>query len=168
MTGCVRLSDRIPDLALGRARWTAVEEAHLAACPDCRAEWELVRAAGRLGAGAPEMPDDAAVAAAVLRRLAEAPVRRPRGRALRWAAGLAAAAAIVAALWTGGWGTGDAPTPVAGGGGAEPVARLSTAQMDSLLDEEDLPLAGWSMLETPTLGDLNEDELERVLRTWEG
>ena len=41
-------------------------------------------------------------------------------------------------------------------------------QGEALLHAEVGPLAGWSMLDSPTLSDLTEDELERVLRTWEG
>src|SRR6185437_16329344 len=50
MTTCTRLSDRMPDVAHGTSRWTELEERHLAECADCRAEWELVTAASRLGA----------------------------------------------------------------------------------------------------------------------
>ena len=53
MTACERLSDRMPDVARGRARWTAEEAAHLAACADCLAEWDLVATTIRLGAKAP-------------------------------------------------------------------------------------------------------------------
>ena len=45
MSYCERLSDRMPDVALLRAAWSAEEAAHLASCADCRAEWDLVLAA---------------------------------------------------------------------------------------------------------------------------
>jgi hypothetical protein len=166
MTDCHHLSDRIPAVALGRDRWTTEDEAHLARCPDCRAEWDLVRAAGRIGGGLPWLADRSDLAAAVLRRVADAPATKPRRRALRWAGGLAAAAVVALAVWTG---AAREPRPPTGTAAVEaPVGPLSTAQVDSLLDAEVAPLAGWSMLETPTLGDLDEDELERLLRTWEG
>jgi hypothetical protein len=166
MSDCHHLSDRIPAVALGRDRWTTEDEAHLARCADCRAEWDLVRAAGRIGGGLPSLADHSDLAAAVLRRVADAPATKPRGRALRWAGGLAAAAAVVLAVWTGT--VPEPPAPTSTAGVESSVEPLSTAQVDSLLDVEEAPLAGWSMLETPTLGDLNEDELERLLRTWEG
>jgi hypothetical protein len=166
MTDCHRLSDRIPAVALGRDRWTAAEQAHLAQCADCRAEWDLVRAAGRIGGGLPSLADRSDLAAAVLRRVADAPAPKSHRRFLRWAGGLAAAAAVTLAVWTG---TAREPRPWTGTAGVEAaVEPLSTAQVDSLLAADEAPLAGWSMLETPTLGDLNEDELERLLRTWEG
>ncbi len=43
MSDCERLSDRMPDVALRRAAWSAEEAAHLASCADCR---------GRVGPGA--------------------------------------------------------------------------------------------------------------------
>jgi ribosome assembly protein YihI (activator of Der GTPase) len=45
---------------------------------------------------------------------------------------------------------------------------LETAQLDTLLDALDEPFAGTSTLESSTLGDGAEDELERILATWEG
>ena len=162
MNVCDRLSDRMPAVALGRERWSPDEEAHLSVCRDCRAEWELLLATGRLGARAPAAADPDRIAADVLRRLREEPGLPPRSGVTRWAAGLAAAAAIAAAVWAGLDRRPAAPTSV-----AAVEESLTTAQLDSLLDT-DPPLAGWSMLEAPTLGDLDEDELEQVLRTWEG
>jgi hypothetical protein len=167
MTECHHLSDRMPAVAHGRAHWTAADEAHLSRCADCRAEWDLVRAAGRIGGGLPPLGDRDGLAADVLRRVAEAPeIGAPR-RALRWAGGLAAAAALALAVWSGALRQ-EPGGPEGPGGVAVAAESLSTAQADSLLDVEEPQLAGWSMLETPTLGDLDEDELERLLRTWEG
>ena len=45
--------------------------------------------------------------------------------------------------------------------------QLGAAELDSLLQDDD-PVAGWSMLEPPGMGDLDEGELEQVLGTWEG
>ena len=69
MSDCERLSDRMPEVAMQQAAWTAEEAAHLASCADCRAEWDLVLAARRLESSAPSV-DPTAVAAAVQRRLA--------------------------------------------------------------------------------------------------
>jgi hypothetical protein len=166
MNDCRRLTERIPAVALGRGRWAGEEEAHLGACADCRAEWELVRAAGRIGAGLPPLADRPEIAAAVLRRVAARPMPDRRRRTLRWAGGLAAAAGVTLAVWSS-LGREPAAPSAAVAADETAVAPLSTAQVDSLLDA-DVPLAGWSMLETPALGDLNTDELERLLRTWEG
>ena len=68
MTPCTHLSDRMPEVALGRARWTPEEERHLAGCEDCRAEWAIVVAAGRLGARLPTI-DAERVAAGALARI---------------------------------------------------------------------------------------------------
>jgi hypothetical protein len=90
----------MPAVALGRSRWSAAEEAHLASCADCRAEWNLVRLAGRLGASSPSMVDPEAIGAQVHRRLED--VRAGSRTVRRWAfVGLGAAAAIAVALWTG-------------------------------------------------------------------
>ena len=80
MSDCERLSDRMPDVALQRAAWSAEEAAHLASCADCRAEWDLVLAARRLEASAPSV-DPATIAAAVQHRLAS---ERMADRRSRW------------------------------------------------------------------------------------
>jgi len=93
MSDCERLSDRMPEVALLRAAWSAEEAAHLASCADCRAEWDLVLAAHRLEASAPSV-DPATMAAAVQHRLASERMADRRGR-WGWAlGGLAAAAEI--------------------------------------------------------------------------
>ena len=52
----------MPDVALGRARWTADEERHLATCTECRAVWAIVSAASRMGPRIPmtRTPEDIA------------------------------------------------------------------------------------------------------------
>jgi hypothetical protein len=168
MTPCEQLSDRIPEVIAGRSRWSEAEAAHLARCADCRAEVTLLRAAAGIGAGAPAPRDPAVVAEAVLRRLADD--RRSRSRsAWRWVAGAAAAAGIGLATWAGV--RGGLPAPA-----APPVIEialpelepLETAELDSLLETMDAAPTGWSAMDEPTLNDLNSDELELVLRTWEG
>jgi hypothetical protein len=101
MTTCTQLSDRMPDVAHGTSRWTETEEHHLAACADCRAEWELVTAASRLGSALPSPADAGLISGLLLGRLARER-QRTRLRARLWtAAGLAAAAAVMLAVWTG-------------------------------------------------------------------
>jgi hypothetical protein len=165
MSVCERLSDRMPEVALGRVGWSAEEARHLDGCADCRAEWDLIRLAGRVGTAAPRMAAHPALAAGVLQRLREAPVPSASGRARRWAVGLAAAAGVALAVWVG---ASREPAAPAGGAAVAQVSdTLEAVEVDSLL-EGDAPIAGWSMLESPGLGDLDEGELERVLSTWEG
>jgi hypothetical protein len=170
MTDCERLSDRMPEVAMQRAAWTAEEAAHLASCEDCGAEWELVLAARRLEARAPTV-DEAAIAAAVQRRLASERAAGRRGRWI-WAAGSAAAAAAAIAL------------AVIAGRDPEPAPRiaveaeplvplpelegLETAQLDTLLEVLDAQPGGTSSLESTTLDDGADAEFEQILATWEG
>jgi hypothetical protein len=100
MIPCTELSDRMPDVAHGRSRWTAAEEHHLAACDSCRAEWELATTAVRLGATLPPPGDPVLVTALMIERLNRE--REILQRRLRiWTlAGLAAAAAVIIAIWT--------------------------------------------------------------------
>lgn len=171
MTECERLSDRMPEVAMQRAGWTAVEAAHLAGCDDCRAEWELVLGARRLEARAPAV-DVEAIAAGVHRRLA---AERMAHRRLRWlwvGAPLAAAAAIAIAVFTGG-GSGSLPGPqVATESEAlvplPELEGLETGQLDTLLQVIDGPFTGASTLESSTLSEDVDAELERVFATWEG
>jgi anti-sigma factor RsiW len=159
------LSDRMPEVARGSARWTPEEAAHLAACADCRAEWELVTATIRLGGRAPQGEHPDAIATAVLRRVTED--RRSRRRRRFLGVGLAAAAALAGVIWAG-----DRPEP-----GAPPVAIESTmpdtepleaGELDSMLEALDASQLGASALDEPSLNDLDTNELEQVLSTLEG
>lgn len=180
MMDCTRLSDRMPDVALGRAQWTPEEADHLAACAGCQQEWSLVRLTSDLGHGLRPGPDPAAVATAVLQRVA---AERHRVRQRRWSvSGLAAAAAIALAVWYGRGQTGQNPSP----SGGSPVAtapadrpaelsiplpeldQLQEPELDSLLQTISPPLTSGSTLEEPSMGDLDDQELEEVLSTWEG
>jgi hypothetical protein len=83
-------------VAASREAWSRAELAHLEACHDCAAEWQLVQATAALGTWLPVDPDR--TAATVARRLGEAAAedaRRSRvwGRAM--IIGLAAAAALL-------------------------------------------------------------------------
>jgi hypothetical protein len=174
MTDCERLSDRMPLVALERDHWSAGEQAHLGRCHDCQAEWELVRAAGRLewpGLGT----DAPAIAGAVLTRLRVDRARSRRRHA--WAiTGLGVAAAAALALWFGGRQTPrSAPHPVETAAVAPvlqvPIPELDDLQapeLDRVLQQMDAPLAGPSTLDAPSLGDLDDHELDRLLNTWEG
>ena len=174
MSDCERLSDRMPVVALGQAEWTPDETRHLGECMSCRREWELVQAASRLGKDIGLTLDPVAIAAGVLHRLQQArEVGRLRRRAWSFA-GLAAAAALIAAIWTGGLNSGTSKLPPLGTAVAgrltiplPELESLEPAELDSVLQTMDEP-SGGSTADDPALGDLNNDELERVLNTWEG
>jgi hypothetical protein len=170
MTICTQLSDRMPDVAHGASRWTETEERHLTACADCRAEWELVTAASRLGAGLRSPADPALLSTVLLERLARER-QRTRLRARLWtAAGLAAAAAVILAVWPGGTAPRVATAPVA------PRAELPLPELDdlpaealdSMLQALDEPGARADAYELPALADPGDRELERVLTGLEG
>lgn len=174
MSDCEWLSDRMPVVALGQAGWTRDEARHLDECVSCRREWELVQRASQLGKDVGLTLDPAAIAAGVLLRLKqEREVGRPRRRAWTFA-GLAAAAALIAAIWTGAIQGGTSKPPALGTTVAgrltislPELESLEPAELDSVLQTMDDP-GGGSTADDPSLGDLNSDELERVLNTWEG
>ena len=169
MSGCARLSDRMPEVVHGRSRWTPDEAAHLAGCADCRGELALVQATVAMGRKAPRLTDPAGLAATVERRLAGA--RRRRRDGTRRIAGLAAAAALLVMVW-GRWP--ERPAATAAGSPAQALVPLpelellDPAELDSLLQRMEMPSAGSSTLDAPGLGDLEDTELEQVLATWEG
>lgn len=171
MSGCERLSDRMPEVVHGRSRWTPDEAAHLAACADCRRELALVQASMTLGRRAPRLSDPEGMASAIERRLLGSRTRR---MGVQRIAGLAAAAGLLLAVWTR-W---PSESPDTTAGSARPAAQalvplpelelLDPAELDSLLDRMESPVAGSSTLDAPSLGDLEDTELEQVLATWEG
>lgn len=173
MTSCERLSDRMPAVARGEAAWSAEESRHLAGCAECAAEWQVISAAARLGRELPPMAPPAVTAERVLAR-----IRRERrqgaGRRVAWTgAALAAAAAAVLFLWS------DAGIEqrtqqreaVAAARLEVPVPELEpldAEELQAVLEAMDEPASGDSAPDTPALGDLDHDELEQLLRTWEG
>lgn len=180
MSVCTQLSDRMPGVALGRSSWTAEEQHHLAACADCRAEWSLVFAAARLGAGTHALGDPSVTAAGVLRRLRTESVRR-RSRRPAWvAAGLAAAAAAVLVVWTardtaGGThpaATTQAATPATGSARPDfPLPELDSLPadaLDSVLRVLDEPLARAGAWELPDLDDPGDQVLAQTVAHKEG
>jgi hypothetical protein len=194
MSACPDLSDRMPDVALGRARWTADEERHLATCAECRAVWAIVSTASRLGPRIPmtRTPEDIAGRVLELLRIERAAVR---GTRRAWtAAGLAAAAAVVLVLWAqrsdlgpgappSGGGTAPAPVAAAPGETARPTpnvrlaAELAIPELDSLPEEAldsilrvlDEPLARVRADgDDASVDDEGDIELERALAGLEG
>ena len=176
MIHCGWLSDRIPAVVLGDAEWTPQEIQHLQDCRACQEEWDVVRAASRLGQRREADIDTEALAASVLQRLRdERPA--PHVRRSTWAvSGLAAAATIIMAIWAG---SGRDRAATSRHNGSLAAARLEiplpelesleAAELDTVLQAMDEPNnfrdAGDG---EPELSDLNSDELQRVLDTWEG
>ena len=172
MSDCERLSDKMPDVAHHRTEWTPGEAAHLAACAECLAEWDLVLAACALDEGAPTFSDPSALTAALRRRLAEDRAARARGRRAWSFAGAAVAAAAILAVVTGrDPGPAETAPAVAEAGALVPLPELEgleAAQLDTLLQSLDRPVAGTSTLDASTLGEYEDGELEQVFASWEG
>jgi len=180
MTTCEALSERMPAVASGGAGWTDEEAAHVASCGDCRAEWSLVQAARGLGRSVgPEFAAEG-MASRVLARVrasqrADAR-RRATRRALTWG-GLAAAAALMLVVLFGApaqradiAATAPDTTPPAAVAFQLPLPELddaAPAELQAVLDGLDAPLGESSTLENPG-DDVTGQDLERVLRAWEG
>lgn len=159
------LSDRMPDVAAGRIRWSVPEQQHLAECPDCAAEWRLVSTASALGSSVERSLDVEAIAGRVRTELGPGPAVRRRVRPEVWLVPLLAAAALILVLWRG---PGSEPVPV-DQAAATPLLpeleTLSVAQLESmlqLLPSEPPADSLWS------LEDLTEDEITAVLQNLEG
>jgi len=181
MTMCERMSDRMPSVAAGRSAWTAEDLGHLENCADCRAEWAVVQAVAEVGAGAASRLAPEALAEAVLARVREAEHADRRRATTRWAftwGGLAAAAALMLAVLFRGP-TPERPevsgSPVASATGEValqlPLPELDDAESDELqavLDGLEAPLGASSTLDGLLGEDVTEQDLERVLRAWEG
>lgn len=174
---CDILSDKMPRVINGEVGWTADEAAHLAACPECAAEWRLAVQARSLGDRAAAAIDPARLAAGVLVGVA-ARRRRDRTRGA-WVTTLAAAAAIALVVWTGrnhgGSGAAVGPdtnlTVTADAGFRLPLAELESLdseQLQTVLDGLDAPVGEVTPGPAPSFGDLDDHQLERVLRSLEG
>lgn len=166
MIDCEHLTDKMPVVVHGGAVWTDEEADHLRDCPSCATEWRVVQAAGRLASSVGDRIDPAVVS----RRVFDGVAAAHRRRALRWA-GLAAAAVIILLVWTRGPSFGPG-TPTADDGAFRlPLAELEsldTGQLRAVLEGMDGPLGGSATPDAPGLGDLENAELERVLRSLEG
>ncbi len=177
MTSCEGLIDRMPAVARGAGRWSPEEEAHLAECADCRVEWELVSAAARLGTDLEPALDAHHVSQRVLGRLRDARAR-DRERRRGWTlVGLAAAAAVLLAVWTGrparpaGTGSGAAAGPAEVGQVSIPLPELDSLgapQLEAVLDSLDATFAASPTNTGPAgLGDLDPFELQQILDSLE-
>jgi hypothetical protein len=150
----------MPEIALGRARWTPEDERHLTGCDDCRGEWAIVAAASRLGATLPAI-DAERVAAGALERIrhqrAHAKVRRSRLVAL---AGLAAAAVVALAVWANRGGRNTQP----GGSSVPTPAPIAASPSESVPELATQPNPAPPMAQGPSTAtvDLPMPELDSL------
>jgi hypothetical protein len=172
MIDCQSMTDRMVAVAHGRAVWTDEEAAHLARCPDCAAGWRLVAAARQHGDSAARRLEPARVSREVLARLDLERGRR-RWRRMGLIGSLAAAALLTLVVWT----DGNRGQPVQGGGADAaqsfelPLAELESldpGELTTVLEGLESPLGAEAPPEAPGLGDLQDSELERLLRSLEG
>jgi len=172
MIDCRSMTDRMVPVAHGRAAWTGEEAAHLASCPDCAAGWRLVAAARQHGDSAARRLEAARVSREVLARLDLERGRR-RWRRMGLIGSLAAAALVALVVWT----DRNRSHPVQGGGAVTaqlfqfPLAELESldaGELSTVLEGLEAPLGAEATPEAPGLGDLQDTELERVLRSLEG
>jgi hypothetical protein len=169
MSDCVRLSDRMPAVALGRSTWTVEESTHLSSCSSCQEEWALVRVAGRLGRDVAAAFASTGTASAVLQRLASNEETILRKRSWTFAA-LASAAAVAAVIWA----RPLAPNPSKGvpavAGLPMPIPELEyllPAELNAVLQTMDEPYLGGSA-DDSAAGDSDYEDLEGGLDIWEG
>lgn len=172
MNDCESVQDRIPLVASGLAEWDAEESAHLATCASCAAEWRIVATARRLSDAAALRVDPARVSRAVLQGLG-AERRAARWRRGGWFAGLAAAAVLIVMVRAGTRQTTTGTDTIQPASTAlhVPLAELealSAEELQSVLDGLDEPLGSGAAPDAPHLGDLDDHQLERVLRSLEG
>jgi hypothetical protein len=171
VTECERLEDRFVEVAHGRSAWEPREEAHLAGCAECGAAWRLTIAALELGAGLPRR-DVAGISAAVRTRLAaeshQAPVvaLAARRRWVRWAAPVAAAAALVLAVGIGQ--RGGTEPPAAGPAVIVELDDLSAAELELMADRYPEALDVTMPVGVVGMSDLTTAEMELILEAWEG
>lgn len=170
MNSCGRLTDRMPEVAHARSAWTRLERDHLADCPACVLEWRFVQGAIAHGAAALSRFDHEAVAHRVAlgwSTIAGRVPARPRRVVVRWAVGLAAAAALL--LVVGSSELTVTAVPSLNTAALLPELRdLTETELETVLQE--IP-AGTTSLSLPLgagMSDLDEAELERVLRSLEG
>jgi hypothetical protein len=174
MRDCELLSDRMTAVALGRSEWAADETLHLASCESCQEQWRLLQIANGLADGTPTLnvPE---LTSRLQQRLRLASLER-RGKQRAWGfAGLATAAGLAAAIWTGSQGTRPEPVrppPQVVAGRLQislpELDDLQPSELDSVLQTMDEPSTGGSKVEVPGLGELDDTELKTVLDTWEG
>jgi hypothetical protein len=162
VTSASHLSDRMPAVAQGQARWSSPDADHLARCAECRTEWELVSAASLLGRDlALDLDRIEAGVRAGLRQPAA-----PRRSWIAWLAPVAVAASLALVVWNGSLNRfSGTPQPAAQALLPE-LETLTTAELESMLTL----LPGDAGMETGPDGfeDLSESEFSSVLKDLEG
>ena len=160
MSQCTQLSDRMPAVARGVARWSAAEEAHLASCADCASEWTLVRGTAVLGRRI-AAPDVERITAGVLRALRTPQPSRP-ARVIRWGLPIALAASLVLLLVR----PRGEPSP-----DTASVTLSLLPEAETLSDSELESVLQLIPTAEPNLGgidSLSEDDLTQMLKDLEG
>ena len=171
MIDCAELTDRMADVRHGREVWTDAEAAHLADCPKCAAEWRLVDAGAALHSDLAISPDR--IRAAVLERLRREPttvVRRIPWRGVTLAiTGIAAALVLFFALPRQ---QAAAPPTSAAVVATTPLIPelndLSDSELESVVQMLQASVNDGGAGGLPRLGDLDETQLEQLLRAEEG
>ena len=172
MSTCEAMQDRMPEVACGRAVWTAAEAGHLASCAECAVEWRLVLVGAALHAGV-TVDAERAVTGVLTRLRGEPVVERPIRR-IPWRGSLigllAAAASVALVVWA----------PREGNHGADESADTTVAALAPELqgmDEGQLsvvlqsiqPAAAENLPSMTThLDDLTDAQLERLLHAMGG
>jgi hypothetical protein len=161
-------SDRFTAVSRGESRWTGAESAHIDRCPECRLEWQLVRAARTLGRSESAEIDAARAAGTVLQRLVSEPVEPARrwNRRAGWMVTAAAAAVLTLAVLL----RGGEPAPVPPAVAITVLHELddlTPAELEAVL--ETIPPSAEEALhvDAAPLGELSVSDLERMLRAME-
>ena len=170
MTMCELMTDRMPGIVHGRARWSEQEQQHLASCEACRAEWELVSRASLLGEALTVDPSQ--VTTGVLSRLHAARTARMsafQSPAIQLVA-LAAAAILLAVIVPNQRSTPEGMTAVPSAPGLLQLAELDDAAPDDLeevLAVFDVPVDPESSLNGADMEGITDAQVESALRSWE-
>jgi hypothetical protein len=161
-------SDRLTAVSRGESRWTGGESAHLDRCPECRLEWQLVRAARSLGDRQSEEIDASRAADAVMQRLTREPAHPAGqwGRRAGWVLAAAAAAVLALAVLL------RAPEPVSGPPAVaitvlHELDDLTPAELEAVLETIPPTAEEAPHVEAAPLGELSVPDLERMLRAME-
>lgn len=174
MSMCEAVSDRMPAVASGRSEWTAEEQAHLARCDDCAAEWALMGAVAKLGRDV--AVDEATLVPELLARVRQAKWEERRRVLVRRGVqlgGLAVAAGLLLVMvprWRTVVPARTAPVVVSAEAGELQLAELddaAPAELEMVLAEFDEPAVPASSLDGPDLEGLDMSQVERALRSWE-
>lgn len=162
---CERLSERMVEVVHRRASWDAGEASHLASCVACQAELRLVTAALTLG-GETARPDPTTLGDRIVAEW-QAPIARQSGRGTTPRLLAAAALVVLAAGWF----------AVSGRDGAEAAGPLPIADVEliapaavtgAVYDDAETLSEMTLQLGDGDMGNLDADELARLLRALEG